>query len=78
MADKTFFYIYSAADIVLAIIEFEDIDIKPHAVKIQQFVKKQKADNVRRSLLNSVTSVGISTTDEQPAYAEASAGEGGL
>ena len=45
--------------------------------KVQTFCKKQKADSVRRSMLNNITSVGISTTDEQPVVAEAMTGEGG-
>ena len=77
MAGISFFYIHSATDIMFPITEFEDINIIPHSIKIQQFIKKQKADIVRRSLLNIVTSVGISTTDEHPAFAEATAGEGG-
>jgi hypothetical protein len=55
---ESFFHIYCTTDIVFAIIKFEDIDIIPHSLKIQRFVKKQKADSVRRSLLNRITSVG--------------------
>ena len=77
MAHETFLNIHGAANVMVPIFEFKDINIVPHEAKIVKFHKKQTADIVRRSLLNINSSVGKSTTDEQPAFAEASAGEGG-
>ena len=76
VASKSFFDIDCTANIVLAIIEFKDVNVAPHGIKIQKWFKTQRrTSSAEARLMNLVTTISSVPTDELPAYAEkASAG----
>ena len=78
IAGKSFLHIYSAANVMIAIIQFEDIDVEQNSIwKYINSYKSKRRTLSAFCLLNSITSVGKSTTDKQPTVAEAMAGKSG-
>ena len=54
VACKPFFHVYSAAYVVIAVIELEDIDIEPHRAKIVICPIKKRTSSAEARLLNNI------------------------